>query len=123
MNKKKLFKYALLAGAAYLVVKSVSGGSLAGLGNPPGYNQWPEWRKQQYWRSRGRSQRGFGNTYGGGEGMPDTFSQFPYGGGYGGGYPWGGTNYGSPWYEPVVQEQTGTLPYMNSMLEASAEGN
>jgi hypothetical protein len=126
MNKKKLFKYALLAGAAYLVVKSVNGGSLAGLGNPPGYNDWPAWRKQQYWRSRGRSHRGFGgNSYNGGENMPDTFSTYPFGqyGNWGGGYGWGGTNYGSPNYNPVYLEPQGSLAYENSYLDALSEGN
>lgn len=126
MRKNKLLKYALLAGAAYLVVKSVSGDSLAGLGNPPGYNQWPDWRKRQFRRSRGQSYRGFGgNSYNGGENMPDTFSSYPFGGqsgGYGG-YGWGGTNYGSPNYNPVYMEPQGSIAYENSYLDALSEGN
>ena len=138
MRKSKLIKYVVLAGAAYFLYTTITGGSLAGLGAyPPGFQSWPAWKRKQWLRAN-RGQQGYGygyggepdtftGGYGGGTNMPDSFTAFP--GGYGGGYPFGGQyggysgGWGGPYYNPVYDEQAGSLASTAALLDASSEGN
>lgn len=128
MRKNKLMKYLMYGGLAYLAYTMFAGSgasSMAGLGKlPAGWNTWSKQRKQAWMN------RYYGGGYGGSTNQPDTFTPPGYGNPFGGGYTGYGygspdtfTGWGGPYYNPVYNEQAGSIASIAAQLDASSEGN